>query len=694
MPPSRRTPERPCPQAGDLVGVHDPRGPQLALVQENRGQRLLVRFATEGRQPAVVPLRDLDLIAAGEPSSPGSERPSAGMSAVSRWGVSPATLAASLPMRRDLAMAWLLLQDQAQTAASALTLEQLADLLGSPEDIGLRAALWLWLQGEQCWFRWRQHQAEPRPLGEVRQLRLSRHRQRLQQQRQQAWQRQLCARRPLDRDALDQSAHRDLDLLQRWAASDCATPLPDPLLAALQQAHCHPEPGAIRHLLVDLGQWLPHQLPSLQASPWQIGFPEALLDEAEALVAAADHPHPGDDGRLDLCHLHSFSIDDEDTLDIDDALALEELDAGDHALWVHIADPGRLVIAGSALDLEARRRGSSLYLAQGALSMFPPVLAHGPLSLRQGQRSAAWSLRVKLDGEGAVRESRLVRSWIRPSYRLSYADADDLIDLAPPQERAPGLLHGLLERRRRWRERRGALCLEQAEGRIRCRGEQAELQVVEPSPSRQMVAEAMILAGAVIAELGCREGLVLPYRSQLPAALPSAMELASLDPGPVRHAAIKRCLSRGHVGVTPAPHFSLGLEAYVQATSPIRRYGDLLVQRQLAAWSSGEETLDGAAMASLLEVIDGPVREGIRISREDQRHWLQVWFEQNHQPSWGARFLRWLRPQDQLALVHLEELSLELPATCPAGCEPGMALRLRVVQVDSLRDQLRLQAGP
>jgi exoribonuclease-2 len=654
----------------------------------------VVSFAAVGRQPAVLPLRDLDLIAAVDHPDAGTGLPGGAAAPLGRWGVSRETLAASLPPRRDLAMAWVLLQEQTSTSAVGLTLTQLAELFGSPEDIGLRASLWLWLQGEQSWFRWRQQQAEPRPLAELRQLRLTRYRQRLQQQRQQSWQRQICARRPLDRDALDPSALRDLDLLQRWAASDCSSPLPESLLACLHQTHCPPEPGAIRHLLVDLGQWLPHQLPSLQASPWQIGFPQHLLDEAEALVGAADHAHPGDDGRLDLCHLHSFSIDDEDTLDIDDALALEELEGGDHALWVHIADPGRLVIAGSGLDLEARRRGSSLYLAQGTLPMFPPVLGHGPFSLRQGQRSAAWSLRVQFDREGAVRESRLVRSWIRPSYRLSYADADDLIELAPPQERAPALLHDLLERRRRWRERRGALCLEQAEGRIRCRGEHAELQVVEPSPSRRMVAEAMILAGAVIAELGRREGLVLPYRSQLPATLPSATELAALDPGPVRHAAIKRCLSRGHVGVTPAPHFSLGLDAYVQATSPIRRYGDLLVQRQLAAWSGGGETLDGAAMAALLELIDGPVREGIRISREDQRHWLQVWFEQNPQPSWSARFLRWLRPQDQLALVHLEELSLELPATCPAGCEPGMALRLRVVQVDSLRDQLRLQAGP
>jgi exoribonuclease-2 len=196
-----------------------------------------------------------------------------------------------------------------------------------------------------------------------------------------------------------------------------------------------------------------------------------------------------------------------------------------------------------------------------------------------------------------------------------------------------------------------------------------------------------------MAEHGVRLGLALPYRSQQASALPSEAELAQLEPGPVRHAAIKRCLSRGHMGVTPAPHFSLGLAAYVQATSPIRRYGDLLVQRQLAALADGQVPLQEAELAALLSEVEGCLRQGLSISRDDQRHWQQVWFEQNPQPSWAATFLRWLRPQDQLALVWIDDLSLELPAECPAGSEPGAALRLRVVQVDSLRDQLRLQAS-
>jgi exoribonuclease-2 len=208
-----------------------------------------------------------------------------------------------------------------------------------------------------------------------------------------------------------------------------------------------------------------------------------------------------------------------------------------------------------------------------------------------------------------------------------------------------------------------------------------------------LVAEAMILAGAVIARHGQEQNLALPYRSQLAAELPADEELERLAPGPVRHAAIKRCLSRGHLGTTPAPHFSLGLECYVQATSPIRRYGDLLVQRQLLAHQQGEPVLEEADLEAVLSELEGVIRQGLQISREDQRHWQQVWFEAQDQHQWPGVFLRWLRPQDRLGLVHLPDLAMDLAAECHGDPVPGDDLLVRLQQVDSLRDLLRFTAA-
>jgi exoribonuclease-2 len=187
--------------------------------------------------------------------------------------------------------------------------------------------------------------------------------------------------------------------------------------------------------------------------------------------------------------------------------------------------------------------------------------------------------------------------------------------------------------------------------------------------------------------------LALPYRSQPPAALPSTSEQEALPVGPVRHAALRRCLSRGHTGTEPSPHFSLGLSAYVQATSPIRRYADLVVQRQLLALRQGSAPLGADQLQALLNDLEPPLRQAVQISREDQRHWQQVWFASHPGESWRGLFLRWLRPQDGLGLVHLEALAMDVAAECPASSEPGDGLMVRVQDVDPLRDQLRLVAG-
>ena len=676
------------PQPGDLVGVLEQRGPQLGVLQAVHGSRGEVSLGPEGR-PLSLPLRLLEPIAS--PREPGDPARSIRQAP---WHLEAERLAAARPRLRDLASAWLLLREAGgEQEAKPLALSAFTSLVGDGEDPSQRAACWLWLLSGQNLFRWRQGSLTALAPAELKRLRRERRLATLEAERQRHWNERLRLRQPLPAGLpLGEAQAGELQLLRRWAAGACEQPLGERLRRSLQQANCAPEPGAIRHLLVDLDQWPRHHLPTLELSPWQLGFTSTQLADADRLLAAAEREWPGDAERLDLCGLHTVTIDDEDTADIDDGLSLQWLADDTPRIWIHVADPGRLIEAESSLDLEARRRATSLYLARDCLPMFPPQLATGPFSLRCGQRSAAWSLAIELDEDGAIASQSLHRSWVRPAYRLSYADADDLLELAPPQERDLVVLHELMLRRRGWRLARGALMLDQPEGRVRCRGEKTELEIIEPGAARLLVAEAMILAGAAVAQHGQRSGLALPYRSQPSSPLPPAAELAALPPGPVRHAALKRCLTRGHVGTTPAPHFSLGLDAYVQATSPIRRYADLLVQRQLALQTGGDEPLAEGRLAGLLSEIEAPLRQGIAISRDDQRHWQQVWFEQHPRLEWHATFLRWLRPQDQLGLVGLEELALELPARCPSGSDPGDALLVRVREVDSLRDQLRLEA--
>jgi exoribonuclease-2 len=102
--------------------------------------------------------------------------------------------------------------------------------------------------------------------------------------------------------------------------------------------------------------------------------------------------------------------------------------------------------------------------------------------------------------------------------------------------------------------------------------------------------------------------------------------------------------------------------------------------------------MDEASLASLLSELETPLRQVQQISREDQRHWQQVWFEQHPQGQWPCLFLRWLRQDQRLGLVWAEDLAMTLAAECPPHSQPAEALLLRIQQVDSLRDVLKLQA--
>ena len=556
------------------------------------------------------------------------------------------------------------------------------------------AVCWLELVGPQLWFRFKQGEIQPRSAADLKLLRRDRRLKQLAEQRERQWQQLLRSRQPVQTEALPPEQQRRLEALKQLAAGALELEQLDPALGqSLTALHLGHDRGDLRHLLVDLGQWDRHHLVSMGGTTWSLGFSAELEAEAVRLLALQDQELPGDAERRDLTGQRCVTIDDDDTRDIDDGLALERRPDAALRLWIHVADPGRLVEPESPLDLEARRRGSSLYLASGNLPMFPLELTTGPFSLRAGVRSAAWSTWVDLDAEGDISDYGIVRSWVKPTFRLSYSDADDLIDLAPPEEPDLADLDQLLNRRRQWRVGKGALLMDLPEGRIRSRDGEPVLEVSEPSPSRAMVAEAMILAGAIAARFAVEHNLALPFRSQLPAELPPKSELDALPDGAVRFAAIKRCLSRGLMGTQPAAHFSLGLPAYAQATSPIRRYGDLVVQRQIQAQLSGGTPLSEDGLQELLNSFDGAVREGIGISREDQRHWQQVWFEAHKSGQWRADFLRWLRPQDRLGLVRIDDLAMDLAAECPQNAQPGEALLLRVQQVDSLRDQLKLVAS-
>lgn len=667
------------PSPGDLVGVIPPdQPPRLALVEEvRRGRALLRQHADRSGQERLLPLRDL--------------WPLLAQPARAEALLASAPLAASL-----LATAWQG-ADRA-TAGTSWSLQQLARLLYRDPTPEQCLSLWLALAGPQDLFRLRRDGITVRSAADLKLLRQQRRQQRRRQQARDGF---LSAVRSRQAWSAGDAGRETLELGQLLALTRSGEGLPlwpdcpDDLRSALGQARCDGSPQALRSLLVDLGHWAPDLPLALPRSVWGGGFPPACLVEAEALVRTADEEQPGDGERLDLTALHSISIDDPGTREIDDALALERTADGGAVIWVHVADPHRLIVPGCALDLEARHRGTTLYLSGGMQPMLPLVLGAGPLSLTSGGRRAAVSVGLTLDRDGTLRDGRLVRSWIRVAYSLSYADADELIDLAPPEDPDLAVLDGLLRIRRAWRARAGALTMEQPEGRIR-RGESGpELVIIEPGPSRTLVAEAMILAGAAAAAWASAAGVAMPFRCQDGHGSLTPEQLLALPEGPVRWAQQRIGLSRSRLQPSPGPHRSLGLEAYLQWTSPIRRYGDLLAHRQWLAASRALaiQELSAEALVPEIEQVNRQAREAQLVAREDQRLALLQWLEAASPaaPMEGL-LLRWLRQDHGLGLVRIDDWGMELAAEVDGSAEPGDALLVVLAGVSSRHDRLDLRA--
>jgi exoribonuclease-2 len=226
---------------------------------------------------------------------------------------------------------------------------------------------------------------------------------------------------------------------------------------------------------------------------------------------------------VDLTHLRCYTIDDAATTEVDDGISIEPEAGGGATVYVHVADPTRYTPAGCALDKEARRRTRTLYLPFGSAPAFPPVLAAGPFSLRPGEDCCALTVVARVDADGALLSARVMPSTVRVSHKLSYIEADALLAAAaagggggggPADADAARDLHdlsALATARHWWRRARGAIDIDLPEAEMEVGEEQ--LDAASPvvtitrlsqfdSPSRQLVAEAMVLAGQAVGTLG------------------------------------------------------------------------------------------------------------------------------------------------------------------------------------------------
>ncbi|WP_017325969.1 ribonuclease catalytic domain-containing protein [Synechococcus sp. PCC 7336] len=450
----------------------------------------------------------------------------------------------------------------------------------------------------------------------------------------------------------------------------------------LRDLHLQANPESALTALVKLGIWDIHENLHLRRIQAPAAFSEAVLEASRALL---ETPPPDEDERRDLTHLHTYTIDDASTREIDDALSLEFLDGDRQRLWIHIADPTRWIAPGSILDLEARRRATSIYLPDRTIPMFPMEFAAGPMSLRQGELSCALSFGIVLDSEGGIAEVDICPSYIKVSYRLTYEDTDEMLQLGVEKELSA--IAAAARLRYQWRCDRGAINIGLPEQNLKVENNIPTIDAIEDTPSRQLVSEMMVLAGAAAAQFAEEHSIPVPYRSQPTPELPSEDELNALGNGHVRSFATMRCMKKGEMAIVPARHAGLGLDSYTQVTSPIRRYSDAIAHFQIkAALADRDSPFTTSELKDLVASMSVAAQEATFAERQTNRYWSLEYLRLQGDRPWHSLVLGHLREHENLALAMLDEIAFRIPVRFQRHVDPGEWVHLRVRQVDPRRD--------
>lgn len=382
-------------------------------------------------------------------------------------------------------------------------------------------------------------------------------------------------------------------------------------------------------------------------------------------------------GRRDLTHLNVFSIDDAETLDVDDALSVERLENGQIRLGVHITAPAASIEFESALEIEARHRATSIYLPEQRIPMMPAILSENALSLLPNCKRNAISFMMTFDDELNLVDSEIVPSVVMSRHKLSYDTAEHLIeegnDALSDEIR---LVQEIAEYSIQNRRNHGSVDIELPEYKLTWDSTNRVyvFHAIEPGMmSRQLVAECMILANALAADFCANHDIPSLYRLQpSPQNMPSQAELDLLPNDMMRAFAMRRCMQPAASSMTPGAHAGLGLPRYLQATSPLRRYADLICHYQLESWfATGAPRFDAEAFNAVMSETDLGLSHARQASSEAYHTATLAYLKQLGNVPLDAMIVQYHSERGDLAQLALVDTQLRVNAATrnrwPAG---------------------------
>eukprot|EP00002_Diphylleia_rotans_P038896 TRINITY_DN8905_c0_g2_i1.p2 TRINITY_DN8905_c0_g2~~TRINITY_DN8905_c0_g2_i1.p2 ORF type:complete len:844 (+),score=147.80 TRINITY_DN8905_c0_g2_i1:49-2580(+) len=397
-----------------------------------------------------------------------------------------------------------------------------------------------------------------------------------------------------------------------------------------------------------------------------IGFAKKLARE--------EPKDPDDVRRVDMRGLDVFTIDDSSTQDIDDGISYDHTN---HTVYVHIADPSIFTSKGNLLELRARQVATSSYLPEHTFHMFPPHITVNSMSLLAGRANKAFTIAVRMNPEtGGLISYDIFPSTLHNVHRLNYKEVDLVLsgarqhptlgttaaNLRMDQIDVLAKLLSIANAREHLRLSRGAVAINmpQIKPIVENNGQSIQLELLDPSQSssQQIVSEMMILASEVIG-LFCKTNQIpVLYRAQENPIVPPNADIRDIQhqyPPIVAAYMTSKFLNPAEMKPEPSPHYALQLEQYVQITSPIRRYGDLLAHMQVKSFLRGDSlpfTYD--EICAMAGDITKKYRRAKELERRSTRFWTLKWVQQNGMDeTYEAYIVDVMQEEDQLPFATL-----------------------------------------
>jgi len=363
----------------------------------------------------------------------------------------------------------------------------------------------------------------------------------------------------------------------------------------------------------------------------------------------------------DLTNLKTYIIDSDDPHEVDDAISLEIKEGNIKYLWIHISNPCKLFLHDSNVDLDARKRNSSLYLIDRYVPMLPKDVLE-KANLAQNKISETISAAIEFNQDGSIYNYEIIEAIIKPKYQLTYEDANEIIELEPKEEIELIHIKNLLEKSIEFRKKQGAIIFDTPNTKIKLYKDKVILKRSENTISQLIVAESMILMGYVTSLFIDKYNLAAPFRIQKFNCKPSEI-LNRYKDSEIKYIILKQYMGRSYITTKPGSHGSLGLKMYVQSTSPLRRYLDLIIQRQIYNKINNNELLSINSINNIIDYSKNRQTENNNIYKNDRNKYLTLFFKNEKKPFYKLIFVKWINQKKNIALVYFPDYSLEILIT-------------------------------